>query len=185
MNISEVNSSLVTADTVSTNNVDILVGSVYYFVTMNQPDGWLFCNGSAVSRTTYAELFSAIGTSFGAGNGSTTFNLPDFRGTFLRCANLGDTTYDKDSGGSRGIGSYQDYAMRQLYGHTQSYQCDYQRTGERSYGVFRDSQYGGGTDDDNGRDACSKCYMDSNRQSNGSGHECRPVNVTLAACIKY
>ena len=44
------------------------------------PAGWLLCNGSAVSRTTYAELFAAIGTSYGAGNGSTTFNLPDFRG---------------------------------------------------------------------------------------------------------
>ena len=41
------------------------------------PDGWLVCNGSAVSRTTYADLFAAIGTTFGAGDGSTTFKLPD------------------------------------------------------------------------------------------------------------
>lgn len=44
------------------------------------PTGWLFCDGSAVSRTTYAALFSAIGTLWGAGDGSTTFNLPDMRG---------------------------------------------------------------------------------------------------------
>ena len=44
------------------------------------PTGWLFCDGSAVSRTTYAALFAAIGTTYGAGNGTTTFNLPDSRG---------------------------------------------------------------------------------------------------------
>lgn len=42
--------------------------------------GWLYCNGAAVSRTVYANLFAAIGTTYGAGDGSTTFNLPDFRG---------------------------------------------------------------------------------------------------------
>lgn len=44
------------------------------------PDGWLFCYGQAVSRTTYADLFTAIGTTYGAGDASTTFNLPDLRG---------------------------------------------------------------------------------------------------------
>ncbi|MBF0350983.1 MAG: tail fiber protein [SAR324 cluster bacterium] len=48
------------------------------------PTGWLFCDGSAVSITTYAELYSAIGTTYGIGDGSTTFNLPDYRGYFLR-----------------------------------------------------------------------------------------------------
>ena len=44
------------------------------------PTGWLICDGSAVSRTTYAELFKVIGTSYGAGDGSTTFNLPNKKG---------------------------------------------------------------------------------------------------------
>lgn len=44
------------------------------------PSGWMLCNGSAVSRTTYADLFTAIGTTYGVGDGSTTFNLPDLRG---------------------------------------------------------------------------------------------------------
>jgi len=48
------------------------------------PDGWLLCDGSAVSRDTYAGLFAAIGTSYGSGDGSTSFNLPDYRWTFLR-----------------------------------------------------------------------------------------------------
>lgn len=46
------------------------------------PSGWLTCDGSAVSRTTYAALFAVIGTTYGAGDGSTTFNLPDFRDCF-------------------------------------------------------------------------------------------------------
>lgn len=48
------------------------------------PIGWLLCNGQAVSRTTYAALFAVIGTTWGAGNGSTTFNVPDMRGRYPR-----------------------------------------------------------------------------------------------------
>jgi microcystin-dependent protein len=55
-------------------------------VLATAPSGWLICNGSAVSRTTYADLFTAIGTTFGVGNGSTTFNLPNYSGAFLRGA---------------------------------------------------------------------------------------------------
>lgn len=47
------------------------------------PTGWLLCDGSPVSRTTFADLFAAIGTSYGPGNGTTTFNLPDARGRFI------------------------------------------------------------------------------------------------------
>lgn len=46
------------------------------------PSGWLLCDGTAISRTTYSRLFTAIGTTFGVGDGSTTFNLPDFRQRF-------------------------------------------------------------------------------------------------------
>jgi microcystin-dependent protein len=47
------------------------------------PTGWLLCNGAAVSRTTYADLFTAISTTFGTGDGSTTFNLPDCTGRVI------------------------------------------------------------------------------------------------------
>jgi microcystin-dependent protein len=56
------------------------VGALIPFAGSSAPDGFLLCNGDAVSRTTYAELFAEIGTTFGEGDGSTTFNLPDFRG---------------------------------------------------------------------------------------------------------
>lgn len=59
-------------------------GEVAPFARSTAPEGWLVCNGQAVSRTTYARLFAAIGTTFGAGNGSTTFQIPDLRGEFIR-----------------------------------------------------------------------------------------------------
>lgn len=59
-------------------------GAVQAFARGTPPTGWLRCNGAAVSRSTYNALFTAIGTTFGAGDGSTTFNLPDLRGEFIR-----------------------------------------------------------------------------------------------------
>lgn len=59
-------------------------GVVAHFARDTAPSGWLKANGAAVSRGTYAALFAAIGTTYGAGDGSTTFNLPDLRGEFLR-----------------------------------------------------------------------------------------------------
>lgn len=61
-----------------------LVGQVCFFAMQTAPDGFLVCDGSLVSRLTYAELFAAIGTLYGAGDGSTTFSLPDLRGEFIR-----------------------------------------------------------------------------------------------------
>ncbi len=59
-------------------------GAIFSFPLETPPTGYLVCDGSAVSRTTYADLFAVLGTSYGAGDGSTTFNLPDYRGKFLR-----------------------------------------------------------------------------------------------------
>lgn len=59
-------------------------GAVITYATQTPPIGYVKCNGAALSRTAYAQLFAAIGTTWGAGDGSTTFNVPDFRGEFLR-----------------------------------------------------------------------------------------------------
>ena len=59
------------------------VGVVQAFAGTTIPNGWLLCDGSAVSRTTYAKLFSVIGTTYGSGNGSTTFNLPNLVDKFV------------------------------------------------------------------------------------------------------
>jgi microcystin-dependent protein len=60
------------------------IGTVHFFAANTAPAGYLECDGSAVSRTTYSALFTRIGTTYGTGDGSTTFNLPDLRGRFLR-----------------------------------------------------------------------------------------------------
>lgn len=59
-------------------------GSIVMWPTGTAPTQWLLCDGSAVSRTTYADLFAVISDDYGNGDGSTTFNLPDFRGEFVR-----------------------------------------------------------------------------------------------------
>ena len=59
-------------------------GAVFYFAASTAPTGYLEANGAAVSRATYAALFAVVGTTYGAGNGTTTFNLPNLRGQFLR-----------------------------------------------------------------------------------------------------
>ncbi len=64
---------------IGSDGVIIPPGAAMDFYGSSAPTGWLFCDGSAVSRTTYAALFTAIGTTYGSGNGSTTFNVPDRR----------------------------------------------------------------------------------------------------------
>ena len=69
-----------------------VVGVVQLYAGSTAPNGWLICNGQAVSRTTYAALFAVIGTTYGAGNGSTTFNLPNLVNKTVRGSNsLGKT----------------------------------------------------------------------------------------------
>lgn len=60
--------------------ISSMVGSVTDYAGATAPNGWLLCYGQAISRTTYADLFTAISTTYGIGDGSTTFNLPDIRG---------------------------------------------------------------------------------------------------------
>jgi microcystin-dependent protein len=65
------------------------VGDIKYSVVEYDHRGWLICTGAAISRTTYADLFAVIGTAFGAGDGTTTFNLPDCRGRVLGAIGTG------------------------------------------------------------------------------------------------
>ena len=60
-----------------------VTGGIVPFTSTTPPSGWLLCDGSAVSRTTYADLFAVVGVTFGSGDGSTTFNLPDLAGRVI------------------------------------------------------------------------------------------------------
>ena len=64
--------------------VAVPTGAIMAWPTESIPSGWLKCQGQAVARSTYSDLFSALGVIYGAGDGSSTFNLPDYRGEFLR-----------------------------------------------------------------------------------------------------
>lgn len=86
-------------------------GQYGFFATSTLPSNWLLCNGSAISRSTYASLFAAIGTTYGSGDGSTTFNLPPFQGVFPRGLNTTGTGPDP----SRSLGVTQQDAMQGHY----------------------------------------------------------------------
>jgi microcystin-dependent protein len=71
-------------------------GVVLQYAGLSAPDGWLLCDGSAISRTVYAGLFAAIDTAWGIGDGSTTFNLPDLRGrVWAGNDNMGGSSADR------------------------------------------------------------------------------------------
>jgi hypothetical protein len=71
-------------DGTTQNTTPFPAGAIVAFAAGITPAGWLICEGGAISRSSYPSLFSAIGTTYGSGNGSTTFDIPDFRGRFLR-----------------------------------------------------------------------------------------------------
>ena len=79
------------------------IGSIVPYGSRFAPTNWLICDGSAVSRTTYSELFAVIGTSFGSGDGSTTFNLPNLKGKVPVGYNSSDTDFDTmgETGGEK------------------------------------------------------------------------------------
>lgn len=82
-----------------------LVGIVQMWPSWQAPSGWLECNGAAVNRVTFAALFAFLGVGYGNGNGSTTFNIPDYRGEFLRGWAHGSTADpDRASRTDRGDG---------------------------------------------------------------------------------
>jgi microcystin-dependent protein len=70
------------------------IGTIIPFAGSPIPDGYLVCDGSAVSRTTYADLFAVIGVIYGSGDGSTTFNLPNLKGRVLTGQDTNDTAFD-------------------------------------------------------------------------------------------
>lgn len=103
---SKIQDGAVTSEKVAPNFGLVPSGSIVAWPTDTAPTGWLECDGSAVSRTTYAALFGVISDDYGNGNGSTTFNLPDYRGEFLRgWANGSANDPDRASRTDRGDGT--------------------------------------------------------------------------------
>ena len=133
-------------------------GTVIWFAANAAPTGYLKANGAAISRTTYANLFAAIGTTFGVGDGSTTFNVPDLRGEFLRGWDDGrgiDT--------SRVFGSAQAEAI-------QSHSHPIPAHDGGGNGIYT---------------AATTGYSRVNNTLAYGGPETRPRNIALLACIKF
>lgn len=141
-------------------------GSVIYVAKSTAPTGYLKANGAAVSRTTYAALYAAIGTVFGVGNGSTTFNLPDLRGEFLRGWDDGRGV---DSGRVFGSAQADDFKS-----HDHTINMSSGAVSDRY--AFNNSTAGAGE---------SASYSANGRTYNRGGTETRPRNAALLACIKF
>jgi len=154
------------------------------------PTGWMLCDGREVSRSEYINLYNAIGVAWGEGNGSSTFNLPDLRGMFLRGVS-GDSGNDadansrimlNDNGGNTGnnVGSYQADAIRNITGKAngslRNNWCDgvFYPTDETHYG----SDYSGRANDH------ARFGFDASRVV-PTGSDNRPKNVYVTYIIKY
>lgn len=141
------------------------------------PDGWLVCNGSAVSRTTYADLFAAIGTTFGAGDGSTTFKLPDYRGDFLR---------GYLSGTSAAIGTRQAEGLPNISGYISYLLMG--EDGQKSDGALSATLQVGNRLTNAGPGSAWKQLNFSAKNSNaiyGANSHVTPRNNAVKWCIKY
>lgn len=154
-------------------------GTVIMLATPNIPTGYrlLKCNGAVVSRTAYPELFAAIGTYFGAGDGVNTFHLPDARGEFPRYA---DDGRGLDFG--RIVGSKQGDAIRNIKGEFVS-SDDNALNPSTMQGPFYDTGRRSGTD--RGGDSVQPILGFDVSRVVPTASENRPRNIAWLACIRY
>ncbi len=159
-------------------------GTVILHAGPTAPAGYLKANGAAVSRTTYAALWTAIGGTYGLGDGSTTFNLPDMRGMFPRAWDDGRGV---DTG--RGLGTFQD-SQNQSHQHTgtTSVAGSHVHGSGASYpgGIY--SQVADATNNAHPIVTATGAAGDHNHSFTtdaSGGTEARPKNIALLACIKF
>ena len=175
-------------------------GSVHLMASTTPPSGYLKCNGAAVSRTTYADLFAEIGTAFGAGDGSSTFNLPDLRGEFVR-------GWDD----SRGVDSGRNFATTQSSqnkqhnhsasstssispsSHNHVFPGDDQFANANNVGGWTNRTSGSFNYDAKSQSGNGKVYLTSDASlsvstsvtvNNDGGSEARPRNIAMMYVIK-
>jgi hypothetical protein len=147
----------------------IPAGVVRAFATSTAPDGWLKCNGASISRTTYSKLFGVIGTTWGSGDGSTTFDIPDLRGEFIRI--FSDAHPIASSQQQDWKGFYQTNTLQNVntgYSHGPVYM------GKTIFGAFTGNLFVG--------------LWSSPASANGTtwdGSEMRPRNRAMLYCVKY
>lgn len=132
------------------------------------PDGWLLCDGSAISRTDYADLFAVIGTTWGEGDGSTTFNLPNSIGRFAE--------------GASEAGSYHDAGLPNIDGTFSGGRATYNPTGAFIFGTGVQNRVSPGTG------GSQQEYIFDASKSNsiyGNSSTVQPPSYTVRKIIKY
>lgn len=150
-------------------------GAICYFATTAVPTGWLLCNGSNVSRTTYKALFAAIGTKFGTGNGSSTFTLPNLDERFIE-----GTTTTSD------VGKKLEAGLPNITGRFGRIQTRYIGTSVIEGAFYKDSPT---NDSFSGGSNWEVTYLgiDASRSSSmyGSAKSVQPSSLLLLPCIKF
>lgn len=152
-------------------------GVIMAYVATGPPAGWIVCDGSAVSRSTFANLFAVIGTTYGPGDGSTTFNVPDLRGRFMAGYDPGNSTGRLNIPVPNGItaaalsnvGGQQDHSLTQ--GELPNYNLPYSDPGHAHLSATP-SPLGGGSLYTNGSGPI-------NSGSNGASTSVSGVGITI------
>ena len=159
-------------------------GSIFSFASTTVPSGYLECNGAAVSRSTYSTLFATISTTFGSGDGSSTFNLPDLRGQFVRgWANNASNTGDD----GRSFASTQS-DQNKTHGHTASVTDPGHRHVTKGHGTQDDG--GSNVTGSTSGGSSSTSMNDANTGisvsvASDGGAEVRVKNIALMYVIKF
>lgn len=155
-------------------------GLILPFGNTSAPTGYLACDGSAVSRTTYATLFAAIGTTWGAGDGSSTFNVPDLRGAFLRGTGSHGTSNMANGSDFAGpsVGSFENDQMQGHNIQTQIQAGNSDSGDGAGYGLLNQNAF---TVTDN---RTGTIVTDGSNGTPRTGDETRPFNAGILYCIK-
>ena len=181
-------------------------GAVQAFAMNSAPTGWLAADGSDVSRVTYADLFTAIGTTYGAGDGSTTFALPNLQGIFVRGSGGPHTINGKAYSGTFGEKQADDFGSHAHTGttgndfpdHAHTFNDYYQRTDRTlSVGAQGLEQNSGGARNiptsivevglttPNGTFGANTRHQHAFTTAPTGGTETRPANIAMLYCIKF
>jgi microcystin-dependent protein len=185
----------VTSDKLNAAVIFVPSGGIMAFAMNSAPTGWLVANGSAVSRTTYSSLWTALGTTsspYGQGDGSTTFNLPDLRGYFVRGSG---TNSDGTASGTFGAkqtasllnhthsGTTSDPSANHTHGYTR-YNTLLNNImtlpGSGINGIWQNT-----TNVETGGVSANHAHsFTTGNPSAGGGSETRPANIAMLYCIK-
>ncbi|WP_319533427.1 phage tail protein [uncultured Cohaesibacter sp.] len=168
----------------------LLTGAVQAFAMSTAPEGWLKANGAAVSRASYADLFAAIGTSFGEGDGVATFNLPDLRGEFIRGYDdgrsvdagrvFGSSQADQNAEHTHSVDPPSTTTSSDSHTHTAGTQ-----SGSFTHGSGSISHYSAGSGNTSSDSHTHTLNIAAFTSGASGGAEARPRNVALLYCIKY